>query len=306
MTRRLVFVGVTTGQSSIMRLFPRWAAHLGLDDAEIGGCDVELNAPAAVYRRVVEELRDDPEVAGALVTAHKLNLFEAAHDLFDVIDPHAAATGETSCISKRGGPLQAYAKDPITAAQSLAEFVPEGHWAGSDAEVLCLGAGGAALAISECLLRRAGDVPARLTVTDRSQRRLDSLRAFHERLGVADRVRYALADGPSDALLGALPAGSLVINATGMGKDIPGSPLSDRAHFPERALVWELNYRGELDFLVQARAQASARALTVVDGWQYFINGWSAVIAEVYGIDLDRSARHRLGALAERNQGGDQ
>lgn len=302
MTRRLVFVGVTTGQSSIMRLFPLWAEHLGLDDATIGGRDVVLNAPATVYRRVVEELRDDPEVAGALVTAHKLNLFEAAHDLFDVIDPHAAATGETSCISKRGGPLQAYAKDPISAAQSLAELVPEGHWTGSDAEALCLGAGGAAVAISECLLQPDG--PARLTVTDRSPRRLESLRAFHERLGVAGRVRYALADGPSDDLLGALPAGSLVINATGMGKDIPGSPLGDGARFPERALVWELNYRGELDFLRQARAQASARELTVVDGWQYFINGWSAVIAEVYGIDLDRAARHRLGALAERNQGG--
>ena len=64
----------------------------------------------------------------------------------------------------------------------------------------------------------------------------------------------------NDALMSKLPEGSLVINATGMGKDRPGSPISEAGIFPKNGLVWELNYRGELDFLKQA--QSSKRSLT--------------------------------------------
>jgi shikimate 5-dehydrogenase len=78
----------------------------------------------------------------------------------------------------------------------------------------------------------------------------------------------------------------LVINATGLGKDAPGSPLSDEAVFPERAVVWDLNYRGNLVFLDQARARETARSLQIEDGWSYFIYGWTRVIAEVFHVDI--------------------
>ena len=84
-------------------------------------------------------------------------------------------------------------------------------------------------------------------------------------------------------------AGSLVVNATGLGKDAPGSPLDAAAVFPEGAVVWELNYRGDLVFLDQARAQATARRLAVHDGWSYFIHGWTRVIAEVFDIAIPTS-----------------
>ncbi len=51
-------------------------------------------------------------------------------------------------------------------------------------------------------------------------------------------------------------------------------------------LVWELNYRGELDFLHQAERQAEARKLTIEDGWVYFLHGWTQVVAEVFHLDL--------------------
>ena len=41
----MYFVGVTTGQSSIMKMFPIWAKELGLD-AEIKGIDLPIHAPA--------------------------------------------------------------------------------------------------------------------------------------------------------------------------------------------------------------------------------------------------------------------
>ena len=58
---------------------------------------------------------------------------------------------------------------------------------------------------------------------------------------------------------------------------------------PENGIAWDLNYRGELIFLDQARAQEKARNLRVEDGWVYFIHGWTQVIAEVFHIDIPTS-----------------
>ena len=46
----LYFIGVTTGQSSIMQVFPAWAAHLGLRGAAIRGIDFPLHTYPAAYR----------------------------------------------------------------------------------------------------------------------------------------------------------------------------------------------------------------------------------------------------------------
>jgi shikimate dehydrogenase len=64
-------------------------------------------------------------------------------------------------------------------------------------------------------------------------------------------------------------------------------------------VVWELNYRGELDFLHHAREQADERALTIEDGWIYFINGWSAVMEEVFERPITEADLQVLAAEAE-------
>jgi shikimate 5-dehydrogenase len=89
-----------------------------------------------------------------------------------------------------------------------------------------------------------------------------------------------------DDIVSRLPARSLVANATGMGKDRPGSPVTDKAVFPWEALVWEFNYRGDLKFLEQARRQEEKRTLRIEDGWMYFIYGWALVVAEVFHFEL--------------------
>ena len=70
---------------------------------------------------------------------------------------------------------------------------------------------------------------------------------------------------------------------------IPEAQLTDAAIFPERAVVWDLNYRGNLVFLDQARRQEASRKLQVEDGWTYFIYGWTRVIAEVFHVDIPTS-----------------
>ena len=71
-------------------------------------------------------------------------------------------------------------------------------------------------------------------------------------------VEYVLHTDPhrNDGLLATLPEESLVINATGMGKDRRSSPFTDAGLFPLHNVALDLNYRGELDFLRQARTQA--------------------------------------------------
>jgi shikimate 5-dehydrogenase len=93
----------------------------------------------------------------------------------------------------------------------------------------------------------------------------------------------------NDSLLGALKPRSLAANATGLGKDAPGSPITNAARFPKNGFAWDFNYRGDLIFLDQARTQQRDQELTVEDGWVYFIHGWTRVIAEVFHIDIPTS-----------------
>ncbi len=284
------FIGVTTGKSSIMRVFPRWAEYLGLGDVAIQGIDCRQHDDPQVYRRVVSFLRDDPLSLGGLVTTHKIDLLAACRDMFDELDPHAQETGEISCISKRDGRLIGHAKDPITSGLSLEAFLPENHWKNTGAEVFLMGAGGSSVALSSYFLepRHGDNRPSRIVVSNRSPGRLEAIRKFHQDHGATMPIEYHTAPRPedNDALMATLKPHSLVVNATGLGKDAPGSPITDAAVFPQDGLAWEFNYRGDLVFLDQARAQENPRNLIVEDGWVYFIHGWTRVIAEVFDVDI--------------------
>ncbi len=285
----MYFVGVTTAKSSIMKVFPRWAEILGLD-AAIEGYDAPIHAPAENYRAIVRHIKTDPLSMGALVTTHKIDLLEAARDLFDDLDPNARLCGEVSSISKLDGKLQGHAIDPISSGLAWEAFVEQGYWGRTGADVLCFGAGGSAVAISVYLANRPdpADRPHKFIVVNRSPARLESLRAIQARLKTDIAFEYIHNQDPTrnDGIMAALPPGSMVINATGMGKDTPGSPVTDGGLFPENGIAWELNYRGELDFMHQAERQAQTRRLKIEDGWVYFLHGWTQVIAKVFHLNL--------------------
>jgi len=286
----LYFIGVTTGKSSIMKVFPAWARYLGLGDCLIQGIDFAPHDQPEHYRAAVAFIKSDPLSLGALVTTHKIDLLKACRDQFDELDEFAALMGEVSSISKRDGRLVGHAKDPITAGLSVEAFLPERHWEKTGAEALVLGAGGSAIAITWYLMKRehGANRPAKIIVANRSTGRLEEMKELHHRIGSDVPVEYHHVPTPeqSDGLLKRLRPGALVINATGLGKDAPGSPLTDAAVFPENGLVWEFNYRGDLVFLKQARAQQQARKLAIEDGWVYFIHGWTRVVAEVFHVDI--------------------
>lgn len=297
----MYFVGVTTGKSSIMSIFPKWSEILGIG-AQIVGYDCPLHAPAEDYRAIVQHIKSDPLSLGALVTTHKIDLLAATRPLFDYLDPDAQLCNEISSISKRNEQLRGHAKDPITSGLAWEAFVPAEHWGTTGGHVLCLGAGGAAVAISVSIAKRKNpaDRPKKVIAVDRTQERLDMLRGIHEQLETDIEFEYVLNEDPlyNDSLMAALPAGSLVINATGMGKDRPGSPVTADAVWPQDGLVWELNYRGELDFMHQAERCAAKYNLTIEDGWVYFLHGWTQVIAEVFHVQLTSSLFDQLDEAA--------
>lgn len=286
----MYFIGVTTTQSSIMKIFPEWAKYLNLGDCRIKGLDfVQHDAPAK-YRAAVDFIKRDPLSLGALVTTHKLDLLKACRDQFDRLDPLAEMMREISSISKDAGRLVGHAKDPITSGLALEAFLPGNHWRETGAEAFIIGAGGSCIALLWHLMQKehGANRPSKIIISNRSLPRLDEIRAFHKQLSTSVPTEYILAPRPelNDAVCRRLKPGSLVVNATGLGKDAQGSPLTDAAVFPDQGLVWEFNYRGDLVFLRQARAQATARRLHVEDGWIYFIHGWTRVIAEVFHVEI--------------------
>jgi len=298
------FIGVTTGKSSIMKVFPAWARHLGLGQCPIKGIDCQWHDDPEVYRRVVSFIKKDRHSLGGLVTTHKIDLLAACRDLFDGLGPYAELLGEISCISKRDGTLWGHAKDPITSGLALKAFVADDYWQRSGAELCLLGAGGSSLALTTYFMKHNGRSrsPARIYVTNRSRPRLEQMQRIHEQInpGIEMVYRHCPTPAENDAVINQLKPGSLVVNATGLGKDAPGSPLTDGVRFPENGIVWEFNYRGDLVFLDQARAQQKSRNLTIEDGWVYFIHGWTRVIAEVFHIDIptEGPAFDRLSEIA--------
>ena len=296
------FIGVTTSKSSIMKVFPLWVNELGLPQIVIEGMDLQIHADPEDYRQAVAQIKYDPLSLGALVTTHKIDLFEAAHDMFDTLDPYAQICGEVSSLSKQAEKLIGHAKDPISAGLSMDAIVTNNYFARTGGHVLIFGAGGSSVATLLHLMNKKhpGDRPERFFVVNRSQGRLDRMQEMVASLETDIEVVYICNQNArrNDEIMGSLPEYSIVINATGMGKDTPGSPISDKGLFPKNGIAWEFNYRGELDFLHQALRQKESRNLTVEDGWLYFVHGWTQVVAEVLHIQLDEPLFKRLEKLA--------
>jgi shikimate 5-dehydrogenase len=278
----MYFLGVTTGQSSIHSIFPSWVELAGLGEASLLGIDIGLDSPADAYVAAVQTILDDPCAAGGLVTTHKVHVFDHARELFTDFDCDAAALGEVNCIVRRPGSLAGLATDTLTAGLALRAIIEERPPA-----TLILGAGGAAVALAVNLFRENPD--ALVILTDISAARLEHVRTL-----IPARCLLVESAADHDLLLGGMPPGSLIVNATGVGKDRQGSALTPAARFPDGAIAWDFNYRGNLTFLDIARSQG----IRAVDGWNYFLHGWSQVMARVFGFELTPELFANMAAAA--------
>ena len=249
------FVGVSTAGSLVHRAMARWRPLLG-GDVEVHGRDLPLDAPEGAYRSLLDDLRRDAHAVGAVVTSHKVALFRAGGDMFTRLDEVALACGEVNAVRRTPEGLVGFARDPVSVGRVVDRIWP----AGRGDEVVCLGSGGTAVALGRHLLARPR--PPGLVFADRRPGAVAHLRA-----ALGGEVSTRVGAGPWDELVAGMRTGGLVVNATGMGKDRPGAPLSASATFPADAVVWELNYRGDLPLLFARLKDTRGPLLAVGDLW---------------------------------------
>jgi shikimate 5-dehydrogenase len=285
-----------------MKVFPLWMKELKRPEIVIEGVDLKIHDDPENYRQAVAQIKYDPLSLGALVTTHKIDLLTASRDMFVYLDPYAQICGEVSSISKLNDRLEGHAKDPITSGLSLDAIIGPGYFGRTGGDVLCFGSGGSAIATVLHLINKknAGDRPKRFVLINRSQGRLDGAKKMVGGQKTDIKVEYIQNDNPAknDEIMESMPPYTVVINATGMGKDIPGSPITDKGLFPDNAIAWEFNYRGELDFMRQAERQPKDRNVRVEDGWLYFVHGWTQVVAQVLHVKLTPELFARMEAAA--------
>ena len=176
---------------------------------------------------------------------------------------------------------------------------------GSSIEMVLLGGGGASRAIA--LVSSALPQVRRITITEIDARRRDELKQWAEKLkahGVERRIDILAAEA-NDEVTSNASEGALIVNASGMGKDMAGSPISRKVKFPRGSVVWDMNYRGELAFLAYAYDQAETRDLRVRDGFALFIRNWTWLLESILGKTLDDQARTVLWKTTQviRNRG---
>jgi shikimate dehydrogenase len=281
----VLFVGMKTEGSLVHQAMPLWGSLLP-SSLRVRGVSIDVGAPDERYVELLEEIRGDEGIEGAVVSVHKVRLLAAGRAQLAWLDPIALACEEVNAVRRAGSELRGYARDPISVGRVL-----ESIWPGDDGDVICIGAGGTARALAYHLFRSRQ--PRRVVCADTNEGAIEQLARL-----TGGAVEGHVGDGPWDKLVAGAPPGSLIVNATGMGKDRAGSPLTDEASFPPGAVVWELNYRGDLRFLALARSQAGAAGLHVHDGWRLFCHGWAAALGAVLGMEDDPALGERFAEAA--------
>lgn len=202
--------------------------------------------PAAELADRIASLRA-PEVLGASVTVpHKVAVME----FLDEISPLARRAGAVNTVINRDGRLLGDNTDAYGFGVSLEDACPDVK----DRAALVLGAGGAARAV---VLALESIGVKRLTVANRRLERAQALAADLQPTPI-DVIGM-----DDDSLTAALPAASVLINATSLGWHAGESPfpLHLLRLLPEQAVVADLTYR-DTDLLAAARS----RGLATVDG----------------------------------------
>ena len=294
------FIGVTTSQSIIQKIFPLWMDKLGVA-MSLHGIDLTLNSKPNSYREAILEIKSNPNIRGALITTHKIPVYESTKELFDVLMPSALEFGEIGCVFKHGESLYGEATDVITVKKAFLEIWNDSNRRIYPALQVCiLGCGGAGIALANALLSDEFSNVKTIILTDVADSRIANAKNILGKLDKNNIISYKKVNSTedNDKIIENLNKGAVIVNATGMGKDRPGSPISEDVRFPAESCVWEYNYRGNLLFMEYALAQQSTYNLYVVDGFRYFIYGWTTVISRVIDKDINKILFDELADIA--------
>lgn len=280
----MFFTGVTTHNSLVNEVFNDWIKIIG-KDAELVGINLDVDCDTNEYLKIVSFMKSHPLALGSLVTTHKVRLYNYSNQLFDELPETCNEFKEIGCIYKNVNSLCGEVTDLFTVRAALDVFLPIDYFQTHSADFCILGGGGAGLALAYRILTDKNPKPKKLFLTDISENRLATIKSILEKYDADNILQLSLVTGQADNLIENLKIGSVIVNATGLGKDRKGSPFSRQTNIPNDCFLWEFNYRGELDFMQIANEQAKQKNLKVFDGWIYFIHGWTQVMSRVFHIE---------------------
>lgn len=172
----------------------------------------------------------------------------------------------------------------------------------TSARAVILGAGGAGLAFAyRCAMDPSmGIEQVHLVESDPSRRAVvaDLIDGFLDTAQRERRVSFSLTMHASEEAARTLAGLDryVLVNATGVGKDLPGDPLDSAASLASCEAFWEFNYRGDLALMDRVRRELPDTK--VADGWDYFACGWSVVMSRVAGIPWSPATREAFSAAA--------
>lgn len=286
---KMLFVGVTTTQSIINQIFPRWMELLK-SNFILECYDIDLLAAPEAYRICVNKIKTNYNIKGALVTTHKIPLYGASSDLFDKIHTSSKTFEEIGCIYKRNNQLIGEATDVITVKNAFNDIWFEYDYNNKKHIQVCiLGCGGAGIALGFAILSLNYLNIEKILMIDNNSIRLEKARNSLSKFDRNSIIVYSKSNSiyDNDILVSSMKENAIIVNATGLGKDLPGAPISENVIFPNGGCIWEYNYRGDLKFMDIAKEQKDSKNLAIEDGFNYFIYGWTTVISRVLDIDID-------------------
>jgi shikimate 5-dehydrogenase len=279
------FLGVTTRFSAVHRVFDLWSDCLG-QRLILRPRDLPLKSNPAEYCRFIADIRQGKEnLRGAVITSHKVGVYEAAAHLLDIVTPTASRLGEIGLVYWRQGRLVGDASDSFAILKVARRLLSVDSWQSGERSALVLGGGGAGTALADSLIQ-AGDLGCRsVTITETDAARVSTLRSRIMTWSAPIPIRVQRVEDHSDNLLAGAGEGTLIVNASGLGKDQAGSPISQGAVFPRGSFAWEFNYRfiaqSQPTFWDIALRQKESRKLTLEDGWDYFVWNWLGMLSTI-------------------------
>lgn len=259
---RLVLIGSDVS-NSLSPIFQRAALHAAGISVSYDLMDV---APGDL-ERAVEEIRRDG-VGGNVTRPHKV----AFHNVCDVLTPLARRVGAVNTFWIQNGRLHGDNTDVEGFDHAARELMDVNVLS---ANVLVLGAGGAAAAVLAAVERWPG---GRATVVSRSRERSAALAA-----------RFAsMANAGVDAV-GEAERAALIVNATPVGQRDDQHPLALDA-VPRDAAAIDLVYRrGETAWVRALRARGNVAR----DGMAMLLEQGALSFTKWFGREPDREAMRR-------------
>ena len=282
----MFFIGVTTHNSFVNRVFYDWLKIIS-KDTELVGVNLPVGCDIKEYLKIVSFIKSHPLVLGALVTTHKVRLYNSTKHLFDNLSDPCNEFQEVGCIYKKGDALCGEVTDIISVQSALYSFLEFDYFSKYTTDFCILGGGGAGLALAYRILTDNNPKPQRLILVDISKKRLSEIKNIIKKYDTDNILELYQVDNQADNVIEELQSKSIIVNATGLGKDKEGSPFSEKTNIPQESYLWEFNYRWDdkPNFYNIAKEQEKDKRLKIIDGWIYFIHSWTQVMSSIFHFD---------------------